>query len=736
MQALEFAATAPPGKMTPIQVFLGGRSDADSPPERQRLSGMDDSNENAKLNSSQRRHLLSSCQYADRLLSEIEAVLTASESKSPFPKFQADISQAQAKVIRDYIARMRSQVVRILEGQGVPIPAPVLGSLHSIRVTLGFVDIAFDECRPKRMAGYGEVTETASTEVSGLVDEMQAIISRLDSYLAQGQASDLEKRLQRLEQAGGDIGLVQTIERAISRHGLVEFRPALATIIDKLELESFEIAVFGRVSSGKSSLLNHIVGQDVLPVGVNPITAVPTRLEYGSKPSAIACFADRKPEQFGLERLAEFVTEQQNPANVQHVTRIVVKLPAPRLREGIVYVDTPGLGSLATSGAAETKAYLPRCDLGVVLIDAGSTLTLDDLATLQTLYDAAIPASVLLSKADVLSEVECERARQYVADHIQSDLGLRLPVHRVSTKTGYTDLLDRWLESEILPLYDRHAELARQSLNRKIGALRLGVEAALQARLRRTASAGRPATEVDTTNLRELEAELRTAAGKIAQALTKCVDMTETFSDCARDIIRICAENLTELGVSRRASLANETLIRPKLEQVAAEGSAQIVASIKEVALNAGRALAKTAKGIHLAHRPADDELLEVIKNMPRFDLGNLQIKMAPSPVASLLGRRWTTWRIERCVRAQAGEQIHDAVKIHARLIQAWVRKTFTELQERFDSYADAYRAQLDRLLTNQPASVEDEEGLRDDLAALAAVRPEAFQQELPSTPV
>src|ERR1039458_2942806 len=107
-------------------------------------------------------------------------------------------------------------------------------------------------------------------------------------------------------------------------------------------------------------------------------------------------FADRKPEQFAVERLAEFVTEQGNPGNLRHVTRIVVELPAPRLEEGIVYVDTPGLGSLATAGAAETKAYLPRCDLGVVLIDAASTLTEDDLATVQALYDIGRAALELL----------------------------------------------------------------------------------------------------------------------------------------------------------------------------------------------------------------------------------------------------------------------------------------------------------------------------------------------------
>ena len=78
---------------------------------------------------------------------------------------------------------------------------------------------------------------------------------------------------------------------------------------------------------------------------------------------------------------------------------------------------------------------------------------------------------------------------------------------------------------------------------------------------------------------------------------------------------------------------------------------------------------------------------------------------------------------------AQAGKEIADAVGIYARVLQAWVRKTFTELQERFDSYADAYRAHLDRLAANK-TGVEDEQALRNDLAALAATAPEDAEQE------
>ena len=707
------------GKMTPTELLV--------------VSTMDDAQKPGRLNPSQRLHLLSSCQYADKLLSEIEATLVASQSKSPFPKFKPDISPAQAKVVQDYIARMRAQLVRVLDSQGVPIPLPHIGSVRSIRVTLGFVDIAFDECRPKRMAGYGELADAAALEIDGVVDEIQGIISRLDSYLAQGQSADLEKRLLCLAEAGGDVALVRALEGAIGKHGMVEFRPALATIIDRLETDTFEIAVFGRVSSGKSSLLNHIVGRNLLPVGVNPITAVPTRLAYGPEPRVTAWFADRKPEQFDIERLAEFVTEQRNPGNIQHVTRIVVELPAQRLREGVVYVDTPGLGSLATSGAAETKAYLPRCDLGVVLIDAGSTLTGEDLATIQTLSEAGIPASVLLSKADLLAPSDRDRALHYVADHIRSDLGFELPVHAVSIRAECSDLLEKWLDTEILSLYDHHAELARQSLKRKIGALRLSVETALKTRLKHSGAEGHPGVKIDGARLRDLETELRTAGGKIAQARTDCIDMTDALRDCADGLIEMAANKLVDAWASGGNATGNG-LIQNNLEHAAADRAAQISSLVQSVIGIAGSALAETAAALQLENRPERDELLDVLKNMPRFDLGNLEIQIGPSALASLLGHRSAVARVKRRIASQAGAQVADAVGIYARVLHAWVRKTFTELQERFDSYADAYRAHLDRLAANQTGS-EDDQALRDDLGALAAAaREDAEQENAPGT--
>ena len=95
----------------------------------------------------------------------------------------------------------------------------------------------------------------------------------------------------------------------------------------------FEVAVFGRVSSGKSSLLNHIAGLDVLPVGVTPVTAVPTRLE-GGKSRRPGLVSESRPRQIEISQPWEYASEEGNRGNGKHVTAIAVRVPSSRLGPG------------------------------------------------------------------------------------------------------------------------------------------------------------------------------------------------------------------------------------------------------------------------------------------------------------------------------------------------------------------------------------------------------------------
>lgn len=275
------------------------------------------------------------------------------------------------------------------------------------------------------------------------------------------------------------------LDRVIADIELAEFRGTLVNLVDRLEAPRFEAAVFGRVSSGKSSLLNHILGTEVLPVGVNPITAVPTRIAFGTDAALTVTLADRQVKRAALEELVEYASEERNPGNTLSVVRLAVALPSARLSEGLVLVDTPGLGSLAAAGAEETLSYLPQCDLGIVLISAVNALNEEDLSTILALSQAGIPVMVLLSKSDLLSSTDRGKASAYIRKEVQSNLGLVVDVHPVSIVGRDENLLGTWFQGELAPVFERHRELARQSVRRRTGALRESVIRALRAKLGR-----------------------------------------------------------------------------------------------------------------------------------------------------------------------------------------------------------------------------------------------------------
>src|SRR5947208_16682931 len=118
----------------------------------------------------------------------------------------------------------------------------------------------------------------------------------------------MHQRIKKLGNTGDEIRLLSEIDIIITALGLVEFRGTLSMLLDRMESAAFEVGIFGRVSSGKSSLLNYILQTDVLPIGVTPVTAIPTRISHGPVAEAGIEFAEAQPQIIPLSELAEFAT--------------------------------------------------------------------------------------------------------------------------------------------------------------------------------------------------------------------------------------------------------------------------------------------------------------------------------------------------------------------------------------------------------------------------------------------
>jgi GTP-binding protein EngB required for normal cell division len=684
------------------------------------------------LNPYQARRLRVTCQYIDKVLGDIEGILNSTASKAAFPRYASDITPAQRRTIEDYVARVRAQLVRVLEGQGIEREKPSIPASRAVHVMLGGIDIAAEELKPKYMRGYGTVPESVATELNGIVGELAGLIERFDRYLSEGVGEDLGARLERLEQAGNDLELLERIEQTVRDRGLVEFRSSIAAILDRAEDRSFEIAVFGRVSSGKSSLLNAVLETDVLSVGVTPITAVPTRVTHAEVSSLTVSFSEAPRKKFEISHLQEFATEQQNPGNMKHVTRLVVALPSPRLQGGISFVDTPGLGSLATSGATETLAYLPKCDLGVVLIDAGSTLTADDLQTILSLQQAAIPVNILLSKADVLGSEDRVRIVRYVKEHIASECKLELPVHPVSVLPSCKEMLNGWFENQIAPLYARSQELRTASLRRKIGTLRDSVVAALEARLRR----GSQSSSETMDRARVAEALIRRTTGQIEETRSLCGQFIEEASVSAPEAINEASKRfLHSLSTGSYGVVVPGQLVRDSITQFIQLQVGRIQGDLTTLAEQLGNDLRHCAADLAVPDAPGAGEFQSVIRGTPVFESPSLRMLVSRPALSGLLGRRMVERQVARQISSQLPKPFYAALEAYWQLVRDWAESVIGQLKQKFEIYAENYRAQAEQALGGKEFAKDELDGLEEDLARLKmVVVPESESDEFDST--
>jgi predicted transcriptional regulator len=134
-------------------------------------------------------------------------------------------------------------------------------------------------------------------------------------------------------------------------------RERLAALRDRLASARLRILVAGEAKRGKSTLINALLGREVLPSGVTPLTAVATTVRYGDDQHAEARFADGHEEKFPLAALPDLVTERGNPGNRRRITGVTVYLAAAVLEGGVELVDTPGTaGSLLDEVALTRRA--------------------------------------------------------------------------------------------------------------------------------------------------------------------------------------------------------------------------------------------------------------------------------------------------------------------------------------------------------------------------------------------
>jgi len=199
------------------------------------------------------------------------------------------------------------------------------------------------------------------------------------------------------------------------RPELVERAQRLA---ERIAAQRFHIAVLGEFKRGKSTLVNALIGQELLPSGVVPLTAVATEVHFGMGQSTVV-FVDGRRLPIEEDEIADYVTERENPGNVKAVARVEVGTHQAFGTPGVVLVDTPGVASVNEHNTATARDLLSESDAAVLVLSADSPLSESELAILAELDARREQVFVVINKSDHLAGDDIDEVEAFVVGHLQ-----------------------------------------------------------------------------------------------------------------------------------------------------------------------------------------------------------------------------------------------------------------------------------------------------------------------------
>ncbi len=184
----------------------------------------------------------------------------------------------------------------------------------------------------------------------------------------------------------------------------------------------FYVACVGQFKRGKSTLLNALVGHELLPIGFVPVTAVPTVVRFGNELHARVRMRDGAWLDVAMPDLKEYVTEEFNPENKKVVDGAEIFVPSPLLSSGMCFVDTPGLGSVFTANTATTQAFIPHIDAALVVVGADPPIAGEELALLEAVGRQVGDLILVINKADRTTDPEREAAAKFTREVLEKRL--------------------------------------------------------------------------------------------------------------------------------------------------------------------------------------------------------------------------------------------------------------------------------------------------------------------------
>lgn len=176
----------------------------------------------------------------------------------------------------------------------------------------------------------------------------------------------------------GDSRLLELLDKyavVTDEHGS-KVSDIITKLANGVENPELIVPVLGSQGVGKSTLINAILGANVLPNEADETTCVPVEIRFGAREKAVVYFQSGETSEIELscDSLREFVDNNENDGNEKCVSHIALETPCKLLENGLVIVDLPGVGSLTQNNNETTMRYIRQLCTAIFVIPTVPTI--------------------------------------------------------------------------------------------------------------------------------------------------------------------------------------------------------------------------------------------------------------------------------------------------------------------------------------------------------------------------
>ncbi len=230
---------------------------------------------------------------------------------------------------------------------------------------------------------------------------------------------------------------LESIIKLMSETGILEEQVQGAFELSRRYSEKeLIVSVIGQFKRGKSSLINAMLGEDILPVGIIPLTTVVTEIRHGGSFRAVVSFTDGPEREIPREELPEYVSEQQNRDNHKKVAAVKLWTERELFGKGVVLVDTPGVGSVHQHNTETSHSYIEKSDAVLFLLSVDSPVSETEREFLLKTREHASKFYFAVNKIDTISRENLAEFISYCGRLLSESVGFEAVLYPVSAKTG------------------------------------------------------------------------------------------------------------------------------------------------------------------------------------------------------------------------------------------------------------------------------------------------------------